>query len=309
MTMPAGRAVGMDHPWYRWSPLPFRPSWRWPNGAHVAVCPIVSLGFFEDPPAEGSVQSNWLVGGLGTRPYPNIPRWSHREYGHRVGIFRVLDALEAAGVQPTVAIDAMSAEGYPFLVDHLTARGVELVAHGIAVTRMITSQMNEDEERAYIVDSLERLRRCGIDPRGWLGPEQGESSRTPGLLAEAGIVYVCDWSNDEQPYPMTVPSSELWALPLVLEYDDAFSLGHRGMPLAAYGAMLVEGFDQLCVDGTGAGRVMAFHLRPWLMGQPLRLGVLEAFLGHVARAPGGWLASGGDIIDAARRTVLPGGDQ
>jgi hypothetical protein len=46
-------------------------------------------------------------------------------------------------------------------------------------------------------------------------------------LAEAGIRYVCDWVNDEQPYRMHAPGRELFALPLTLELDDVHALWER----------------------------------------------------------------------------------
>ena len=71
---------------------------------------------------------------------------------------------------------------------------------------MITSRMSEEEEREYIRASVEALTRAtGKPPIGWLGSESGEFTRTPQLLAQAGIRYVCDWVNDEQPYPLKIP--------------------------------------------------------------------------------------------------------
>ena len=117
-----------------------------------------------------------------------------------MGIFRVLDSLERHGIKPTVAMDAVTAEHYPYLVDHCLRRGCEIIGHGISASRMITSRMSAEDEREYIHSSIEALTRAtGSAPAGWLGPEYGESARTPQLLAEAGIRYVCDWANDEQP--------------------------------------------------------------------------------------------------------------
>src|SRR5262249_37245385 len=109
----------------------------------------------------------------------------------------------------------------PRMVRHCLGIGAEIIGHGISVNRMITSRMSEDEEREYISTSLDALRRAtGRAPIGWLGPESGESTRTPRLLAELGIQYVCDWVNDEQPYALNVPRGELYALPIALPVDD-----------------------------------------------------------------------------------------
>jgi peptidoglycan/xylan/chitin deacetylase (PgdA/CDA1 family) len=250
-----------------------------------------------DPPS-GSFQSPLLAGGLGQRPYPDYARQSHREYGHRIGISRVLDVLAQHGIPATVAVDALTAEGYPALMEELVRRGCEIIAHGVSASQMITSRMTEDEERAYIARSIAACANAtGSPPAGWLGPEFGESHRTPVLLAEAGIRYVCDWPNDEQPYRMTTPTGELYALPLLWELSDVNALWDRRLSTERYGRLVVEAFEGLKRDGATNARLLALHLNPWLIGQPFRIGCLDAALGEIARLGGCWMANGGEIID------------
>ena len=296
--MPGERRYGMDHEHYDWSPLVKRGVLRWPENARVALCVIVNLEHMEWSPPEDSYTLPTLAGGLGQRPFPDYPRLSHREYGHRVGIFRVLDVLDKHGIRPTVAMDALTAENYPYLVDHCLKRGCEIIGHGISVSRMITSNMSEQQERDYIQASVEALRRAtGQSPAGWLGPEYGESSRTPQLLAEAGIRYVCDWANDEQPYPLKALKAQLFALPIMLELDDVNALWTRRVGVDRYGGMLVECFDTLYRDGAQNGRLLALNLHPWLIGQPFRIGYLDEALGAMMRRQGVWAASGSEIVD------------
>ncbi|MCH9672405.1 MAG: polysaccharide deacetylase family protein, partial [Gammaproteobacteria bacterium] len=197
--MPAQRRPGMDHPHYEWSPISTRKPLRWPDNQPIALCVLVSLDHMEWEPPPGSHQSPVLAGGLGRRPAIDYARLTHREYGHRVGIFRVLDVLEKHGLPVTVAMDALTAEHYPYLVEHCLKRDCEFIGHGVSVSQMINSRMTEDEERAYIERSLSAVEvATGQRPQGWFGPEYGESIRTPQLLAELGVSYVCDWANDEQ---------------------------------------------------------------------------------------------------------------
>jgi len=305
--MPAQRRVGMDHEHYEWSPISTRDVLRWPQGARVAVCVIVSLNHMEwEPPAE-SFQSGNLAGGTATRPFPDYTRMSHREYGHRVGVFRVLDALEQHSIKPTVAMDAMTAENYPYLVRHCLDRGSEIMAHGISVSRMITSNMSQEQERTYIEESLRTVTAAtDSPPQGWLGPEYGESSRTPQLLAQAGIRYVCDWANDEQPYPLTTPEGSMHALPVTWELDDVSAMANRKVPVHRYGEMIKESFDRLYQDGADNGRVMVLSLHPWLIGQPFRIAYLEDALGHIFQRQGVWGASGSEIIDWYRNNPPAG---
>ena len=307
--MPGERRYGMDHSHYDWSPIIKRDSLQWPGDARIALCVIVNLEHREWNPPEGSYQSPTLAGGLGIgiRPSPNYSVTSHREYGHRVGIFRVLDVLERHGVKPTIAMDAMTAENYPYLVRHCQDRGCEFIGHGIAVNRMITSNMSEQDEREYIRDSIEALRRAtGTAPIGWLGPEFGESTRTPQLLAEAGIRYLCDWANDEQPYPMTTPQGELTALPIHLALDDVNVMWDRRVDIFTYGRVLKEAFDVMYREGDRIRRLMVLNLHPWYIGQPSRIGALDDALGDMMHRQGVWAATGSEIVDWYRDQLSTG---
>lgn len=296
--MPANRTFGTDHPHHEWSPISTRPVLRWPGDSPVALCVILVLEHMEWQAPAGSFQVARLAGGSAPREFPDYARLSHREYGHRVGIFRLLDVLENVGVPATIAMDALTAENYPFLVRHCLDRGCEIIAHGISVSRMITSEMSDDEERAYIGTSVDAVTNAtGIAPRGWLGPEYGESERTPRLLAEARLNYVCDWANDEQPYRMTAGDNPFFALPILYELDDVAALAQRRVTLETYQRMLTESFDTLHSDGVSNGRLMTLNLHPWLIGQPFRVGLLDRALAYMKANGGFWPATGSSIID------------
>ena len=290
--------LGMDHDHYDWSPIVKRGVLRWPNNARVALCVIVTLEHMEWNPPEGSFVSATLAGGLTPRAFPDYLRLTNREYGHRVGIFRVLDALEKNGIRATIAMDALTAENYPYLVRYCLDRGCEIIAHGISVSRMITVKMSEQQEREYIRFSLDTLKRAtGTAPTGWLSPEYSESPRTPQLLAEAGIRYVCDWANDEQPYHMKTPVGELVGLPVMLELDDIHALSDRHVPIGNYIDWLKDCFRTLYRDGEQNGRVMMFNLHPWLIGQPFRIGYLEEALNYMTKHDNVWCATGNEIVN------------
>jgi peptidoglycan/xylan/chitin deacetylase (PgdA/CDA1 family) len=275
-----------------------RPRLSWPGGVPVALCVIVTLEHVEWKDPEGGYVSPVLAGGYGNRPHPDITRWSHREYGHRVGVFRILEVLSRYGVTPTIAMDAITARHYPFLVKHCLGLGAEFLGHGISVSRMITSRMSEAEERDYIVASLEALRITTLGPpKGWFGPEYGESARTPALLAEAGVRYVCDWVNDEQPYRMSVPTGELYALPVTHPLDDVNALWDRRIEGQKWSAIVRDSFDRLRVDGEENGRLLVLNLHPWLTGQAFRIRHVDEVLAHIVSSGAAWAATGSQIVD------------
>ena len=300
--MPGERRHGMDHDHYDWSPISTRGPLTWPGDNSLAVCAVVVLEHLEWDPPDDAFQLRRLPGGLGRLPFPDYVRHTHREYGHRVGIFRVLDALDAVGVPATVAVDALTAERYPWLVQHCARRGCELIGHGVSLSQAITSAMDETTERAHIERGLGAIEQLtGTRPTGWFGPEYSESARTPQLLADAGVTYVCDWPNDEQPYPMHVDTGELTSLPILLELDDAFAMGQRRVPVYRYAEMITEAADVLRSDGAATtGRLLTIALRPWLSGQPFRIGAIEKALRSVMDG-GAWAGPGAEIVSWYRQ--------
>ena len=166
--MPAERRQGTDHPHHDWSPINTRGKLTWPDGATVALCVIVTLEHTEWQVPEGTFSAD-QAGGLGMRPFPDYPRFSHRDYGHRVGIFRVLDVLERLGIKPTVSMDSQTAEGYPYLVKHCQDRGCEIIGHGVSGTQMIHGNMSIEEETEFIRSAIDVLEKAtGTAPKGWL---------------------------------------------------------------------------------------------------------------------------------------------
>lgn len=281
---------GYDHDWFGWSPLPERPAPRWPDGARVAVSVVVHLGAVEwehpDPPVIPP------PGGRGIGPAPDFPRMSHREFGHRVGIFRLLRILAGHGVAPAAVVDVLTAEHYPALMPHLLDAASEILAGGLSASRPVTGVMTADEERHYIGETLRRLGGAlPTAPTGWLGPEHSESDRTPALLAEAGLRYVADWANDERPYPMR---DGLWCYPLSWELSDVSAMFLRQVSPSTWARSVIGAFDVLHAEG---GRVLGLHLNPWVTGQAFRAGAVDAVLRHIRGHDGVWFAGPGEVVD------------
>jgi peptidoglycan/xylan/chitin deacetylase (PgdA/CDA1 family) len=292
----------MDQPHYDWSPITGRVPLKWPAGKPVALAVVILVEHVELYPPEGSVQIPVPAGNSFVQfPFPNMPTLAQREYGHRVGIFRILDILGRLNIPASVAIDAMAAERYPFIVDYCRDRNAEFIAHGISVSRTISSQMSETAERVYIADALTRIRAStGASIRGWLGPHQSESESTPLLLDEAGIDYVMDWPNDEQPYYMNTPRG-LISLPTAYELDDAVQMVQRRFSAATYGRAIIDAFEYMAADGETSARSMILVARPSVVGHHLRIAALESALTTIAASGRAWAATAGEIVESFRR--------
>ena len=298
---PAQRRTGYDHPHCAWNPLPARPALQWPGGKGLAFVPLLVLEAYEDPLPPDWPQVRSVGGGL-ARDFPNISRVSTREYGHRVGIFRLLDAMRSRGLRPTVAIDALSAENYPELVDRLREADAEFVAHGLSVTRPQTSAMSVAAERAYIAETLARLQACGIHPQGWFGADYSESTLTPQLLGEQGLSYLSDWANDEQPYTMTTPGN-LVCTPLWADFDDQTVLVNRMCNMDMFEDHFVKALRQLNTEAGRNARLFHFCVRPWIMGASFRIAMFERILDLALSLDQVWTPRLGEVVGAWRQSA------
>jgi peptidoglycan/xylan/chitin deacetylase (PgdA/CDA1 family) len=286
-----------EHEFFEQSPIAQRPRLLWPDGNRLAVAIVVSLEYYEmQPPADAFIPPN-LPGMFGRGPYPDFGSFSRREYGNRIGIFRVMEALDRAAMRATAAIDSSVATRYPNIVAACLERRWEIAAHGQAVTRVISSRMSEDEERRYIRESLDTLEHCiGHRPKGWHGPEYGESHRTPALLAEEGVHYVLDWPNDEQPYLMNTTAG-LISVPPALDLEDVHATWHRKLTMGAWRDAVIRALEPLESDGATSGRLLVLNLHPWLIGHPHRITYLDEVLSEINARKSIWRTTAGEIAD------------
>jgi peptidoglycan/xylan/chitin deacetylase (PgdA/CDA1 family) len=239
--------------------------------------------------------------------YPDLRHYTLRDYGNRVGIFRVMKALDRHGIRASVAVNAAVAARYPALIGECTARGWEILAHGLDMDHLHYEGLPVAEERALVAGSLAILREAsGQQVRGWLSPAKCESRATLDLVAEAGLDYVCDWVNDDMPYPVRAGARTIHAMPHPSDSDDYAVLINNHHDEDEFRDQLIDQFDALYAEAAAqGGRLMAISLHPWIIGQPYRIGALEDALAHIAQHPEVWPATGAEILDAwtAQRTA------
>src|SRR3954471_76846 len=147
------------HDWFDSTPIVSRKAIHWPNGARLAVAFVVSIEQYEMVQAPGAFIPATLPGGMGRGPYPDFRSYSLREYGNRIGVFRVMEALDRHGLKATAAIDASVAMNKPIIASECVRRGWEIAAHGNAVTQMLTSKLDEAQERAQISGALKAIEK------------------------------------------------------------------------------------------------------------------------------------------------------
>lgn len=302
MTLPEGylryphRGYGMDHERYEWSILPRRKPVTWPNGNRVALWVMPALEWF---PLNMAIQSLRIPGAL-DRPYPDYWNYTLRDYGNRVGYFRVAKVLSDLGIKASVAINSALAARYPVLVDDVNARNWEIVAHGVDMGRPHYGGLERATEAALVEEAVTSLREIsGQAVTGWLSPGKSESENTLDLVADHGLEYVCDWANDDLPYAMKSQAGTLYSLPHPHEIDDQLILCDSHHSEAQYLQQLRDQFETLYSEASvGNGRVFALSLHPWVIGQPFRIQTLERALTYVLKHAGVWPATGSEILAA-----------
>jgi allantoinase len=280
-----------EHGRFEYSPIAKRPRWELPNGARIAVwiTPNVEHFHFDKP----AISLTPMTAGL----RPDVLNYAWRDYGVRVGIWRIMEILERQGFVATAALNSEVCSHYPAIIEAGNQLGWEWMAHGENNSSLFTG-MPEEAERPIIKKVLDTIAQgTGKKPRGWLGPALTETDNTLDLLAEAGIEYVADWCNDEQPYTLKTRHGPIVAIPYTLEIGDIPVFLQHGSSAQDFYQMIVDQFDTLYEDGLKQPRVLSIALHPFLVGHPFRAHHLERALAHIRQHDAVWITTGGAIVD------------
>ena len=293
------------HGRYDYSAWRGRTPYAWPGGAKLAVYLGVNLEHFAFGEGLGA---ELAPGG----PQPDVLNFAWRDYGNRVGGWRLLDLLDEVAMPATVLLNSAMYDYAPDLVAAHRARGDEMAGHGRTNSER-QSVLPEAEERRLIADSTEAIARHeGTAPRGWLSPWIAESRTTPDLLAEEGYRYTMNWCADDAPVWMRTRGGPLLAMPYPQEVNDIPAIAARRESAEAFARMIVDDFEERLrqVRADGLPQVMGIALHPYIIGQPHRLRVLRRALSVVAQARGDvWITTAGAVFDhvaALPAGVVPG---
>jgi allantoinase len=270
-------------------PITQRPKITWPNGARLAVWVIPNIEFFS------------LKDGLSGHPFeakgpaPSVRAWSQRDYGNRVGIWRMMKVLARYGVRASATVNSDICDHHPQIIAEAMKLGWELLGHNRTNTQRLNA-VPPEEERALIRHVLERIgRESGTRPVGWLGSALAESWNTLEHLIDEKCLYVADWVNDDQPYLMTVNGKQIVSVPYSYEINDSPHIYYRFGGADEFEQMIKRQFDVLYREGEESGRVMAICLHPFMIGVPHRIDSLDRALEHIRKHDKVWFATGAEI--------------
>jgi len=293
------RRLGYDHDLYRYQPLPQRPPVAWPDGKRVATWFVVSLEWCPITPSDTPFRA---PGHMATA-YPDYRHYTAREYGTRVGFYRLLDAFAKVGATVSVAANGAIAERYPSIIRDIVDSGHEIIANSTDMNGAIATGLAQTEERALIAASLDALEAAsGVRPRGWHSIARSQSWNTVPLLKEMGVDYCCDWVNDEMPWAF---ANGLINIPLNHELSDRQILTVQQQSVDSYAQQMLDAHDWLTAEARaqGGGRLLPLHVTPYIMGLPYRMDAFERLLANLAVRPDTWFARGDEICDIFRRSM------
>jgi allantoinase len=261
------------HDRYDFSSIERRNDYSWPEGKRLAFYVALNIEHFAfltgrgmDPNQPGSP--------------PSTRNFAWRDYGNRVGIWRLFGLLEKLRLPASILLNSEVARLYPDLVDKIRARGDDVLGHGRTNAETMNGHWKADEERiiAETTDTIAQF--VGTKRTGWMGPGALESRLTPDLLQEAGYTHLLDWPMDDQPVWMRTRSGSILSIPYPFELNDAGTLVHRAHTGREFADMIVDQFEEMLEQSQEQPLVFSLSLHGFIVGQPFRLRPLRIALQH-----------------------------
>ncbi|MHC9237690.1 polysaccharide deacetylase family protein [Pseudooceanicola sp. 502str34] len=284
---------------YDFVPLPDRKPLKWPNGKKLAVILTTNLEYWDqerDDPAPYYPGGPGIVGGTLPGDVYDNPNWTWREYGQRVGVWRMFDLFKAEGVPTSCTMNAKMGIERRKVVEAALANGYEVIPHNYVQSDLLTDfAKDKEKERAVIRETLKVYEEvCGQKAKGWLSSSLRSTLNTADILAEEGLLFFTDLLNDDQPYMVqTECGKPLVSISYTSEVNDFTVFMRQGMDVEGAARVFIEQFNWLReeAEATGSGRFMNIGLHPHVIGQPFRIRAIREFIRHAKQFDDIWFAT------------------
>lgn len=257
----------------------------WPNGKRVAVYVTGMLEVWSEGKAPTyTVQTTSLRtdavdhGGIA---------WSR--YGGRIGVWRIIRALNDFGIRGTFATNGMITEFYPDAIKEIVRSGHDIAGHGVWQDQMI-NDMSPQEQHATIKCTLDVFEKAtGKRPEGWLSQVLAWTPETPDFLAQEGVRWWGDAKDIDLPKKIKTKNGEIIAIP-VSEFTDNRVL--RGSPRDFFD-VYKDTFDYLYRHEPMSVLNIILHCQ-W-GGRPPVTAVFRQILKYISEFPDVWFTTPGEI--------------
>ena len=286
------------HDRYPYSPIRERAVYDWPGGKRLAVYIGLNLEWFSFGEGLGA---ELAPGG----PQPDVLNYAWRDYGNRVGVFRLAELFAELKLPVSLLVNAEMYRQAPQAIAAFP--DAEIIGHGRSNSER-QGTLSEPGEQALIAETTAAIEKySGKRPQGWLGPWISQSPLTPDLLQEAGYRYLLDWCHDDQPVWMKTRRGRILSLPYPQELNDIPQIVARKREGAEFADMIVDSFEVMQNECTTHPQVMGIALHPYIVGWPHRFKHLARALDHIQRHADErvWFTTTGDIANYAMQ--LPAG--
>ena len=278
----------MENRRYDYQPITTRPRIRWANDARIAVWVSPNIEYFHiDQP----------IPNFGTSRVPDVRGYSQRDYGARVGVFRMMEVLDKHGIRASAQLNSECCIHHREIIDEGVKRDWEwlgtrhhqqpapdlLSARGRALRRTAGARRDRPGHRQGAA------RLAGTGARGNLrhpGPPGQRGLRLPlrlGLRRPARPHAGAYRPNDRRALRAGAQRHQL--LPALQLHAQE------------YLQQVCDQFDVLYRDGERSGTVMCLPLHPFIIGVPLRIKYFDLALEYIRSHDGVWLTTGGEIAD------------
>ena len=280
-----------SHDRFRYSPITARPDFDWPDGRRLAIHVSLNLEHFAYGEGLGLSYSPGI-------PHPNTYNWAWREYGNRVGVWRMLELFDEFKLPVSLLLNSEVYDHCPEVVAAFRKRGDEVLGHGRTNSEH-QNDFDEAGEAKLIADVTAAIERHeGKKPAGWLSPGVNPSDVTPDLLQEAGYRYILDWPMDDQPVWVGTRKGRILSLPYPQEVNDIPMIALHHGTAEAFADMIIANYDEMVRQSRKQPLVYGIALHAFIMGQPFRLAALRRAFAHITKANAAtWFATTGAIAD------------
>ncbi|MFO1427837.1 MAG: hypothetical protein U1F11_12870 [Steroidobacteraceae bacterium] len=281
---------------YDYVPISQRGPLKWPGGKRVALIITLNLETWD---LIKDTDRPYYAGGPPILPdvlpgnTPDFPNYTWREYGQRVGAFRLFDLFDELRVRPSCTINAVTALRRRAMLDAALERGCEILAHNYEQGELLTDYAKDPaRERELIRRTLEVYEKAvGRKARGWLSSSLRGTLNTADILAEHGLLFYCDLMNDDQPYLVQTPHGPIVATPYTNEINDFTLLTRRNHTTDEFRDVLIEELSVLYKESARSGRLMNVGLHPHVSGRAYRVRALREFIRYARSLKGVWWAT------------------
>jgi peptidoglycan/xylan/chitin deacetylase (PgdA/CDA1 family) len=285
---------------YDYVPISQRLPLRWPGRKRVALMITLNLETWD---LIKDTDRPYYAGGPAILPdvlpgnTPDFPNYTWREYGQRVGAFRLFELFDSLKVRPGCTINAVTALRRRPMLDAALARGCEILAHNYEQGELLTNYARQPaKERDVIERTLAVYEQAvGRKARGWLSSSLRGTLNTADILAEHGLIFYCDLMNDDQPYLVQTPHGPIVSTPYTNEINDFTLLTRRNHTTSEFRDILIEELSVLYREGAESGRMMNVGLHPHVSGRAYRVRALREFIRYAKSLPGVWWATREEI--------------